>query len=676
VVARAIAPVAAAVVLIAVARIAAVAAAAEPAVAIVSAAEPAPAPPASTVVLISIDGLRHDHPGLAGAPNLRRMTREGASAARLLASFPASTFPAHATLATGVHADRHGIVNNEFFDRERGRFERADDAAWLLSEPIWAAAERAGVRTGVFHWVFSYTPWNGVAATRRVPFERGTRDRDKADTVRGWILERGDDRPRLILTYWHGPDAAGHEHGPTAPETIDRVRATDAFLGRILAAARERPGTAVIVVSDHGMAPVDRVLRFDRILAGPGARALAIATGATANLYCPDEAACESAAAALRAIPGVTVHTPASLPPAWRYMAPGRTGDLVAVAPRGAYFAEGPGTRPPARGMHGYAPDDPDMAGVFIGWGSGFRRGARRDALRAVDVAPTICRLLAFRCPEGLDGAAPVDMLEAGREERAAAEKGGRRSVVLAGLRIGRFPGPGRAARHPHAGGAQGPFSQAVAAFQLFDHGVVARRVVDRLGGDRLGDGRVERLADGLDRRHPFAGERLQQVIADDQDPLQEGIGTGAGPGGRQRPVEIVQDADHLAQQFAARDVEPPVEIAVQTFAERVAVLLHADIGGGDLAQPAFRLPGFRPQLLDGGRRRHVGGGDGRRAARRRCPGLRRGSGRVIVRRPPAVHDLEGGIPAAILVRHRGHAPVHVNARSTGGSARGSAGGC
>jgi predicted AlkP superfamily pyrophosphatase or phosphodiesterase len=372
----------------------------------------APVAPASTVVLISIDGLRHDHPALAGAAHLRRMAREGASAGRLQSSFPASTFPAHATLATGVHSDRHGIVNNEFLDRDRGPFTRADDPAWLLAEPIWVAAERAGVRAAVFHWVFSSAPWRGVGATRRVAFDRRTSDRDKAEAVRGWLLESGVDRPRLILSYWHGPDAAGHRHGPESPEALDRIRATDRFVGRVVTAAERRPGTAVIVVSDHGMAPVDRVLRFDRILAGPAARVRAIATGATANLYCPDEPACAAAAATLRAVSGVTVHTPESLPAEWRYRSPGRTGDLVAVAPRGAYFAEGPGSRPPARGMHGYAPDDPDMGGVFIGWGSGFRRGAHREMLRAVDVAPTICRILAFRCPGDLDGSAPADLLE------------------------------------------------------------------------------------------------------------------------------------------------------------------------------------------------------------------------------------------------------------------------
>src|SRR2546422_7919445 len=142
---------------------------------------------ADTVVVISIDGVRWDYPARAGAPALARMSSEGASCGALVPPFPSSTFPAHASLATGVYPDRHGIVNNEFIDRQRGLYRREDEASWLLAEPIWVTAERQGVRTAVYHWVFSYTPWHGVAATIRMPFSRETTDREKVDRIVEWL---------------------------------------------------------------------------------------------------------------------------------------------------------------------------------------------------------------------------------------------------------------------------------------------------------------------------------------------------------------------------------------------------------------------------------------------------------------------------------------------------------
>ena len=69
-----------------------------------------------TVILLSFDGVRHDYLDRGGLPALERIARTGARARSLTPVFPASTFPSHVALATGAHADRHGIVGNRFYD--------------------------------------------------------------------------------------------------------------------------------------------------------------------------------------------------------------------------------------------------------------------------------------------------------------------------------------------------------------------------------------------------------------------------------------------------------------------------------------------------------------------------------------------------------------------------------
>src|SRR5262245_40151269 len=150
--------------------------------------------------------MRWDYPARAQAPTFARLAAEGASAGFLEPPFPTSTFPSHATLATGVYPARHGIVNNEFFDRGRGPYRREDDAVWLLAEPIWVTAERQGVRTAVYHWVHSYSAWRGIAPSRALPFS-GVTDREKIETIIAWLRLPEAERPRLILSYLHGPDA-------------------------------------------------------------------------------------------------------------------------------------------------------------------------------------------------------------------------------------------------------------------------------------------------------------------------------------------------------------------------------------------------------------------------------------------------------------------------------------
>jgi predicted AlkP superfamily pyrophosphatase or phosphodiesterase len=372
--------------------------------------------PADTVVLLSIDGMRWDYPARTKAPALARMAAAGASARTLIPPFPTTTFPAHASLVTGVHPDRHGIMNNAFLDRGRGPYRREDDASWLLAEPLWVTAERQGIRTAVFHWVFSYTPWHGIAATRRVPFSAATPDSEKVDRILEWLSLEGADRPRLILSYLHGPDAAGHREGPESPAVFARVRKTDRLVGRILRALAARPRSALVVVSDHGMAAVSRVLRTRHILGeGEARRARAVSSGAVCNVYCPDAPSCTAAEAALKRFEGMTVYRLQALPADLRYALPSRTGDLVAIAPRGAYFADGGGPASPARGMHGFPPQEMDMRGIFFAWGAGVKTGARLDSLRGVDVAPLVCRLLGIDPAAGLDGRVPEDLLSPAR---------------------------------------------------------------------------------------------------------------------------------------------------------------------------------------------------------------------------------------------------------------------
>jgi predicted AlkP superfamily pyrophosphatase or phosphodiesterase len=94
--------------------------------------------------------VRHDHPDSADVPALSRMAREGVRAGRLVPVFPSNTFPTHVSLATGTYPDRHGIVDNHFVDRDRGRYRMSSEADWIEAEPLWIAAQRQGVPVATY----------------------------------------------------------------------------------------------------------------------------------------------------------------------------------------------------------------------------------------------------------------------------------------------------------------------------------------------------------------------------------------------------------------------------------------------------------------------------------------------------------------------------------------------
>lgn len=374
-----------------------------------------PGPVGRTVVLVSFDGLRWDDPQRAGSEAFERMRREGVSAVGLVPPFPASTFPAHATLATGVYPDRHGIVANRFFDRERGAYHKDNDPSWLQSEPIWVTAERQGVATAVSHWVFAGSAWHGTATAVREPYSPGVSDNTKIDAIIQLLqLPRGE-RPRLIMSYLRGVDGTSHRAGPASAEVDDAVRTLDRLVERLLSAAeRIDDGAAVIVVSDHGMTAVRRIHRLDLLLSGDAGGVRAFSSGGSANLYCQDEIVCRAARERLEAIPALRVYALGALPPGLHYGHPGRTGDLVVVAPPGdLLLSRAPRGAAIGTGTHGYHSKEREMWGVFYAWGSGLRAGVRLDHMNAVDLVPLICRLLGIDPPVDIDGRLRAGLLVA-----------------------------------------------------------------------------------------------------------------------------------------------------------------------------------------------------------------------------------------------------------------------
>jgi predicted AlkP superfamily pyrophosphatase or phosphodiesterase len=123
-------------------------------------ADPQPAASDRIVVMISIDGLGGhylDDPK-APMPMLRELAAKGARAGGMKASVPTVTWPNHATLMTGVHPARHGVVGNNYLDRATGKrvtliADPIFDQSELVRVPtIYDVAKRAGLKTAAVRW--------------------------------------------------------------------------------------------------------------------------------------------------------------------------------------------------------------------------------------------------------------------------------------------------------------------------------------------------------------------------------------------------------------------------------------------------------------------------------------------------------------------------------------------
>jgi predicted AlkP superfamily pyrophosphatase or phosphodiesterase len=376
----------------------------------------------STVIVLSWDGTRHDYAQRASTPALDRMARSGVRAERLIPVFPSSTFPNHVALATGTYVDRHGIVGNVFLDRARGEYRYSKDASWIEAEPIWVAAERQGVKSAAFFWVGSETDWRGRGASyRRTPFDGELPESEKVSQILAWLDLPPAERPRLVLSWWHGCDDVGHELGPNDERIVQQLESQDAELTRLLEALDARHAwehTTLLIVSDHGMAEVTQTLDPIEPLEARGIRARLVSGGGMGHVWLDDPTQLAAALAALAGLPHVRAYASDALPPDLRAYHADRSGHLTLI------------TEPPyalvrttrfealrnrlgswlglVRGAHGYLPDHPDMSGVFYALGRGIPSGMTLAPVRVIDVAPTIARLLDIEPPQSSEGAALV----------------------------------------------------------------------------------------------------------------------------------------------------------------------------------------------------------------------------------------------------------------------------
>ena len=373
------------------------------------------------VVLISLDGVRHDYPDREGLPAFARMLREGARATRLTPVYPSNTFPGHVSLATGTYPDIHGIVDNSFVDRERGRYQMSGDASWILAEPLWIASTRQQIPTATYFWVGSETDWQGpdgqgkAPRYRMAPFDGNRPESEKVRQILAWLALPPGDRPRLIMSYFAGTDHVAHRFGPDSQRVQDQLVVQDAALGELLAGIDQLglwSMLTLILVSDHGMTPMGTHID----LRGPLDEAGIVAqiTGSTvAHIHLQDPAEIAGARAALSALPDIQV-LDADAARTLRIAPSSRMGDLVVTTKPPFTFASADGVEGVAEdllsffgwdfGGHGYAPDHPDMGAIFLAMGRGVAAGRSLGVVHQIDVAPTAAALLDIDPPAQSEG--------------------------------------------------------------------------------------------------------------------------------------------------------------------------------------------------------------------------------------------------------------------------------
>ncbi|EIW74717.1 Phosphodiest-domain-containing protein [Coniophora puteana RWD-64-598 SS2] len=215
-----------------------------------------------TVVMVSIDGLRADYLDRGFTPHLLDISKKGLRAKYMKPIFPTLTFPNHWALMTGLHAESHGIVANNFYDPVSDNVfaynkpESCWNSSWWYGEPMWETAEKAGITTANLMWPGPPVTSDGGSSTYFIPWRDHVPLREKLDQILTWVDLPVETRPQLVLAYEPSLDQAGHLTGPLSLLVNTTLAEVDVFAKELQESLADRNLTDIvdiIFVSDHGM---------------------------------------------------------------------------------------------------------------------------------------------------------------------------------------------------------------------------------------------------------------------------------------------------------------------------------------------------------------------------------------------------------------------------------------
>lgn len=374
-----------------------------------------------TLILISIDGFRADYFEKYQHPTLTALAAEGVRAQWMTPSYPSQTFPNHYTIATGLYPQDHGIVANDFYDPEfktgftMYKRDEVQNGRWWGGEPIWITAEKQGQHAAAVFWPGSEAEIAGKRPTFWKPFDNNLPDSKRVDDLLSLLDLPPAQRPTLLTLYFSDVDHAGHESSPDSPDVAKAVTVVDGALDRLVSGLRARniyDQVNIIIVSDHGMAPValkDVVLLDDYF---PVKEAERVVWGAEVTEIFARPGTEKTLFASIKTdqIKHAQCYLKPDIPARFHYQASDRIGAIVCMAEEGwrifsreKYAEELKKNKAGLMGAHGYDNQLQSMRAFFLGRGPAFKNHTVVEPFPNVDVYDIMTSVLSLR-PAKNDG--------------------------------------------------------------------------------------------------------------------------------------------------------------------------------------------------------------------------------------------------------------------------------
>ena len=403
---------------------------------------------AGRMILLSLDGLRPDiyraQESQHRFPNIRALEKAGASAEAVETIYPSTTYPAHATIVTGLPPRAHGVYSHL---ASLDPTEKARPWCWfapvLKAPTLWDVARASGRRTAALSWPVSAGAaidhnipeiWNPAVADPHKDFETparhatpglfaevarvlmpimGTADPDHLRGEAALYLWNHY-QPDLLMVHFVWYDSLAHTFGPASPEALAALESADRAIGKLRDAISSDPATTLVVLSDHGFVPVEKeaaplVAFAEHGLFARGAdgsltlrRLGAVSAGGSLAVYWLEQPSADDRRRLATALDSLRESGAVKeIVDRQKLEAMGADPDaeLMIEAAPGFEFSdrlEGlvVSDTPKDRGTHGYFPSHTGMEAMFIAVGREIAPGRNLGRISLKQIAPTLAQVM------------------------------------------------------------------------------------------------------------------------------------------------------------------------------------------------------------------------------------------------------------------------------------------
>ena len=368
------------------------------------------------VILVSIDGFRYDYLEHTHCPNLRDLAASGTRAEWMIPVFPTKTFPNHYTIVTGLYPENHGIVSNTMYDPEFNEMfglwkrEEVTNGRWWGGEPIWVTAEKQGLKSATYFWPGSEAVIAGERPSSWKVYDGSVPYDVRVKQVLDWLDYPGEERPSLVTLYFEGVDHAGHDYGPDFTAMDTSVAEADRALGMLVEGLTMRgilDSVNMIVVSDHGMAPVEksRTVWLDDYINTDSVRV--VDWGIVVSLWPRVDMVENVYSKVLEAHPQMKAYRKGEVPERLHYRNNRRIAPIILIADEGwTITRRGSGNawrRSERGGNHGYDNQSVTMRALLVARGPAFKPGAVVEPIENIHLYSLMAHLLKLK-PAANDG--------------------------------------------------------------------------------------------------------------------------------------------------------------------------------------------------------------------------------------------------------------------------------